>query len=60
MSLCSKLNFWPFSYWRKKREELERVKQIEAEFKAQLQEAYMKHGDLDEATKLIRKTRKAV
>jgi len=60
MSLCSKLNFWPFSYWRKKREETERVKQIEAEFRAQLKEAYSKHGDIDEATELIRKTRKAV
>lgn len=60
MSLCNKLNFWPFSYWRKKREEMERVKEIEAEFRAQLKEAYAKHGDIDKATELIRKTRKAV
>ena len=57
MSFCSKLNFWPFSYWRKRREEAERIKEIEEEFRAQLKDAYSKHGDLDRAAELIRKSR---
>lgn len=59
MSWCNKIcNYWPFSYWRKRREEAERIKAIEDEFRAQLKDAYSKHGDLDEATELMRKSRK--
>jgi len=57
MSLCSGLNFWPFSYWRRRREEIERIKEIEEEFRAQLKDAYSKHGDLNEASEQLRKIR---
>jgi len=57
MGLCNRLNFWPFSYWRRRREEVERIKAIEEEFRAQLKDAYSKHGDLDKATELLRKSR---
>lgn len=50
------MNFWPFNR-RERREEAERVREIEEEFRAQLKEAYSRHGDLDEATKQLRKSR---
>jgi hypothetical protein len=60
MSLCDKCDFWPFSYWRKQREEAKRVKEIEAEFRAQLKDAYSRHGDLNQATEQLRKNREPV
>lgn len=56
MNWCSKLNFWPFNR-QKRLEEAKRIKEIEAEFRAQLEEAYSRRGDLDEVTAQLRKTR---